>query len=260
MACGTGCKALTARPLTRRQAARVSAELQKLRARMERRLVAGYRRLFASLTEALASCRGDADIVAVWSAFREDRREMLVRYYLALYPAAARLAVPADASKSAEDDLEAYMRQWIEERVGEAIVTIDRSHLEAVRRLYAEAHGDSVVFMDLLRESHLTDAVGARRIAVTETTAGLNQCLERTSRTYAAGRTLYKTWRTTGRINVRETHEMMDGVTIPDTGLFRVPSPSGGIDLMAYPGDQSHGASAGNVINCHCVCFRSFRD
>ena len=238
-----GVKALTARPLTRRQAARAAAGIQRIRARMERWLAAGYSALYAGLRRALASCRSEADIVAVWSAYTEDRR-----------------AVPADTAKSEEEDIDAYMRAWIEERVGEAIGDMSAGQLARIRALYRTAGGDSVAFMDLLREEHVVDAVAARRIAVTETTAGLNQCLERTSRTYAAGRTLYKTWRTTGRLNVRRTHEMMDGVTIPDTELFRVPSPSGGIDLMAYPGDASHGASAGNLVNCHCVCFRSYRE
>lgn len=253
-------KALTARPLTRRQAARAAAGIQRIRARMERRLAAGYSALYAGLRRALASCRSEADIVAVWSAYTEDRRAMLTRYYTVLYPSISEMAVPADTAKSEEEDLDAYMRAWIEERVGEAIGDMSAGQLARIRALYRTAGGDSVAFMDLLREEHVVDAVAARRIAVTETTAGLNQCLERTSRTYAAGRTLYKTWRTTGRLNVRRTHEMMDGVTIPDTELFRVPSPSGGIDLMAYPGDASHGASAGNLVNCHCVCFRSYRE
>jgi hypothetical protein len=271
----TGVKALTARPLSRVQAARLSARIQRVRNRMERWLVRQYASLLSDLEDRLGRAHGDADILDAWTDYQESRREMLTRFYSNLYPEIASFVVDDDTlkawgtgieAKDRQEDLDTAIRAWIEDIVGERITDnghawgYAQSHLSEIRSLYAQAEGDPIRFRDLLRDSGLFGSVASRRIAVTETTAGLNQCLERTSRAYSGGRTLVKTWRTTGSLNVRDTHKMMNGVTIPDDELFEVPTPSGGTDRMAYPGDSSHGASAANIVNCHCVCLRSYRD
>lgn len=82
-------------------------------------------------------------------------------------------------------------------------------------------------------------------IAQTETTA-----------VYGEGREIamkqagvkFKKWLTSGNSNVRATHAEANGQVVAIDEAFEV----GGEQLM-HPGDSSLGASAGNVINCHCV-------
>lgn len=68
-----------------------------------------------------------------------------------------------------------------------------------------------------------------------------------------------KTWITARDHRVRHSHELMQGVTIDSSDLFRVPRPDGGFDLMYSPGDPN--GSPSNVINCRCTMVtRSKRD
>jgi hypothetical protein len=84
-----------------------------------------------------------------------------------------------------------------------------------------------------------------RRIAQTEAMNSMNVAgLEAAE---ALGIPYEKTWSISG-INTRETHEAVDGITLPQGGLFTV----GGYP-MERPMDDRFGAPAGEVINCACT-------
>lgn len=84
-----------------------------------------------------------------------------------------------------------------------------------------------------------------RRIAHTEAMNSMN--IGGHAAAEALGIPYEKTWSISG-INTRETHEAVDGVTLPQGGLFQV----GGYP-MEYPMDERYGAPAGEVINCSCT-------
>lgn len=99
----------------------------------------------------------------------------------------------------------------------------------------------------------------ARRIARTETTGSMNfgQQIERDEIGIEN-----KEWIATldGRTRGanpkdRFNHIGADGQTVVNSGLFVV---SG--QQLAFPGDGSHGASAGNICNCRCVGVSEFGD
>jgi hypothetical protein len=56
-------------------------------------------------------------------------------------------------------------------------------------------------------------------------------------------------WRSSGRRNVRHTHQILNGQEVQGMDLAFV-SPSGA--MMRYPGDRSLGAPASEIINCAC--------
>jgi phage portal protein BeeE len=58
----------------------------------------------------------------------------------------------------------------------------------------------------------------------------------------------WKQWLTSGADNVRPEHRAANGQTVGTNDFFTV-----GGEQLAHPGDP-HG-SAGNIINCHCVCI-----
>ena len=115
---------------------------------------------------------------------------------------------------------------------------------------------DSVDFMNRLMDSGMFDTARARRIAVTETNTAVNESLSRAADEAADGRPMVKTWRTSGRTNVRPSHRVMRDRTIDADELYRVPNRHGGDDLMDYPGDRAHGAGPENFMNCHCKSFK----
>ena len=144
--------------------------------------------------------------------------------------------------------------QWIEDQLGvnvNAMSTYTMSIIDAIRM---QSDGP-VDFMHRLQSSGLFTTARARRIAVTETNSAVNQSIAQSAEETADGREMVKTWRTSGRTNVRDTHRVMADVTIPSEEFYRVPTRKGGIDLMMYPGDRAHGASPENYMNCHCKSF-----
>lgn len=58
-----------------------------------------------------------------------------------------------------------------------------------------------------------------------------------------------KIWMTTDDKRTRHDHWLMDGKEVGEKDFFVLPDGS----LMQYPGDSSHGARAGQVINCRCT-------
>lgn len=85
----------------------------------------------------------------------------------------------------------------------------------------------------------------ARRIASTETgvvyNAGRDEAMQ------SAG-VQYKKWLTSGNANVRATHAAANGQVVAIDEPFEV-----GDSQLMFPGDDSLGAPAEEVINCHCV-------
>ena len=67
----------------------------------------------------------------------------------------------------------------------------------------------------------------------------------------------YKTWLSSHGPNVREGHAMAEDTysdaPIPIDEPFIVPNKDGLNERMMFPGDDSLGASAGNIINCQCI-------
>lgn len=89
----------------------------------------------------------------------------------------------------------------------------------------------------------------ARRIAQTETMIGMADAGAIAAGTLDVGFT--KQWCVSGLGNTRDSHLIMDGVTVAKDEPFEL---EGG--RMMYPHDGSLGASAAEIINCACDVIR----
>lgn len=95
------------------------------------------------------------------------------------------------------------------------------------------------------QKTDLMDAIN--RIAETETTRVFNEAMLRNARKAEkeTGRTAVKTWRTMGDDRVRDTHDFLEGTTIPVNEKF-----------WTYDGDEAFApggfSKASNVVNCRC--------
>ena len=87
-----------------------------------------------------------------------------------------------------------------------------------------------------------------RRIVQTESLTAMSEAADVAIK--SLGIKYSKTWGISGH-NTRPAHVAMDGVTIGQNELFNVDG-----ELMEYPRDSKHGASAANIINCRCYCIR----
>jgi|WetSurMetagenome_2_1015567.scaffolds.fasta_scaffold41335_3 hypothetical protein len=84
-------------------------------------------------------------------------------------------------------------------------------------------------------------------IAQTETTAAVNYGSLTAAKN--AGVPMRKIWRA-GGADSRPAHLAADGQKVATDTMFNV-----GGEMLMFPGDSSHGASAGNVINCRCGMY-----
>lgn len=260
----TGIKASMASDARRR--ALLIRRIRRIRNRLEKTLRQRLADELASQREDLGAVDPN-DLVSLAEVveLHQSRLERIISASLReLYPLIAELVIPDDAikqraqyeTKAVEDELDARINTWMTTMLGIQIRDISSSTLTRVRELALESGGSPELFRRKLEDSGLFGDIRARRIAVTEMTAGINQCQHEAAVLYAPeDETVWKTWTTTGMLNVRETHRQMNGVRIKEDELFEVPNPNGGIDYMEYPGDSTHGASAANIVNCHCLVF-----
>lgn len=253
------------------------------------RILASMRRDF----EALDHVPDDTEIAVIVHRYDERQMEVLRRMYLQVYPSAASMVLPDDTLKAyrrmeakAELSIEQQrILQWIEDQLRVSVTsmsattanllialrnqtlqnrpTFDADELARILGPNAVVLGetdvvsryDSVDFMRRLEDSGMFDTARARRIAITETNTVVNQSLYQAAEDAADGRPMVKTWRTSGRTNVRPSHRVMRDVEIPAEDFYKVPNRHGGYDMMMYPGDRAHGAGPENFMNCHCKSF-----
>lgn len=220
--------------------------------------------------EELGHIPDDAELQAILTRYDVQQERVLQRLFLNLYGPARELVLTPEQSKAVDHRLQVKARHvdeqeltvqqqrllaWIRVNLELSMDSINRTTMQAIEELRRTC-STNTEFFRALQTSGTFDAVRARTIAVTQTNQAINSALSEAADEAADGRPMVKTWRTSGRTNVRDTHRRMAGVTIPADELYQVPRRHGGYDLMDHPSDSSHGASAENIINCHCKSFK----
>lgn len=131
--------------------------------------------------------------------------------------------------------------------------SIRRVYLEDLRRedAYLKSRAEQMSAETILNtykhadEAYYYSADRARKLAEEEANTAFNH-IEFEEAIDVEGVT-HKTWQTAGDNRVRETHDELEGLTIPIEEPFEV-----GGDLMDYPRDMSYGASDAEIVNCRC--------
>ena len=98
-------------------------------------------------------------------------------------------------------------------------------------------------------EGNLVNAVRVARTEVTRVESAAAQDVGQHGE--EVGFDMGKRWFATKDKRTRPSHKAADRAEVRMDELFEIDSPDGP-DLMAYPGDVSHGAGADNVCNCRC--------
>lgn len=145
--------------------------------------------------------------------------------------------------------------QWAQTYLGQRITlmgqTISEWLRETVAELFEEHSSEGVEKLTKMLYDETQERWDAikkwqcRRIAQTEAMNSMNVAGLQAAE--ALGIPYEKTWSISG-INTRESHAAVDGITLPQGGLFTV----GGYP-MERPMDDRYGAPAGEVINCACT-------
>jgi HK97 family phage portal protein len=142
------------------------------------------------------------------------------------------------------------VRRWLDDRANIAIVGTTRTTRELLRESLAEGvkngetHAELVARVrEVFRERYANQG---DTIVRTETVSAYNFGAEEAW--HQSGEVEAKEWVTAGDELVREAHAEADGQVVPLDDLFEVDGES-----LSHPGDHTHGASAGNTINCRCT-------
>lgn len=278
----TGIKAQTEEEPSDKELLRLEQQLSIIRNRYERWLRVKYRVLLKRIRAELIK-KGvptEEDITALEMYYEDQQTSILTRFYETIYPEFGSFIMDDETAKSYAPPKLEIKRQlslgilaWIKETVGVHIRIINGyvPPLDDVRQMAWTSEGDPVKFKEAMDKSQMWSTTGmevrSRRIAVTETTIGMNNSMAKTSERLAMGRKRIKTWHTSGLRNVRDSHRRMNGKTINADDFYEVPVyewvkgtglvDTGAVDLMRYPGDHSIPPHASNVVNCHCfVTYR----
>lgn len=156
-----------------------------------------------------------------------------------------------------------YLNTYLVTRVFEVSKTTARQIVAAIEQ--QRALGKSIdEIRKYLQQEARRQQIRANTIARTETTNAMNKA--QVLALNSSGKEWEKSWRSLRDDRVRAGHVVADnhydlsGRFIDMNDLFDVPLYEKGVRIdqkLAFPGDITNGATAGNVINCRCsLIFR----
>lgn len=131
------------------------------------------------------------------------------------------------------------LKEWV---INTILQYVDEHSNEGVEKIVAEIEGAIRSKWRDVRQWQI------RRIVQTESLTAMSEAADVAIK--SLGIKYSKTWGISGH-NTRPAHVAMDGVTIGQNDLFNVDG-----ELLEFPRDSKHGASASNIINCRCYCIR----
>ena len=209
---------------------------------------------------------GNYDDVALWPRIFENafsEAGYLQDWYSGLYLAAG---LPQCAStvrdlkrkkfdNASSGAFENTLKQYATQRCGSSIISVSGTlRDELIEILNNELTADVNIGIEKLTKHVMKQFAPlatwqVRRIAQTETMIGLAE-----AGSIAAADTgvrFLKEWCISGVGNTRDTHAVMDGVTVAQDEYFELED-----CRMLYPHDNSLNPPAAEIINCACSCIR----
>ena len=154
--------------------------------------------------------------------------------------------------KSVDTDLfyRAQILQWIQNNCAIKISEINETTILQIQRLYAST-SNMIEFRDSVQDlfAGSIEPYRANAIARTETASATNRAsLETVKSTGFEG---WKIWNTISDMDTRDTHAALNGKKVGRDELFSWFGKYGYVQ-MECPGDGTHGAPAGEIVNCRC--------
>lgn len=165
------------------------------------------------------------------------------------------LAGSVDAVASATGLFEQQLKDYAINRAGTEIVSVSGTLKETLQEIIAKEIGTDVnigiekLTTNMRKQFGELNTWQCRRIAQTEMMNALAEAGDETATYLEIPYT--KTWCISGLGNTRESHEVMDGITIASDEVFELKD-----CVMRYPHDTRSDPPAAEIINCACSCIR----
>lgn len=255
--------------LSRAQKVKAYRQMERIRTKYERVVRAQFRGIFSNQMYSLLVLDDptDRDIFQTVESYAPQMKHVLEWTYTNIaediYPMVnanmdgkayrQRMETKAPADPISEDDVFAILiRQWIRKESANKIKGINDTTLAEIRDIF-EASESTIAFRESLQSlySHEIVPVRASMIARTETAAASNRASLETIKSLDSARTEMKTWNTALDAAVRDTHKHLESRSLEVAEPYAWTGASG-YSKMDCPADGSHGAPAGEIINCRC--------
>jgi hypothetical protein len=217
-----------------------------------RRLTARINRIFVSSANAFLT--GEQNAVNRSIEKHTNQLNIIMRkLYISsgsVFSADAITAVEKLEEKGTRQDFWAAFRVWATSQAASQVSKIQNTNRLLMAQLidkgFREGQSKFEIAKQIRNKGLETSRVKAFRIADTETH---NASVFATDKAMEATKVqMNKEWRARF-IRTRQAHAIAsNGKPIPQKALFNV-----GGEMMERPGDSSHGATAKNIVNCHCV-------
>ena len=183
-------------------------------------------------------------------------RDLIVTAGLPMVKASSKmLAGSVDAVSSSIGLFEQQLADYAINRAGAEIVSVSGTLKETLQGIIQkEITEDTNIGIEQLttnmrRQFQELNTWQCRRIAQTEMMNALAEAGDETANYLQIEYT--KTWCISGLGNTRESHEVMDGITVDSDGVFQLKDCT-----MRYPHDTEANPPAAEIINCACSCIR----
>jgi len=255
--------------LSRAQKAKAYRQIERIRTKYERVVRTQFRGIFSNQMYSLLVLDDptEGEIFQTVESYAPQMKHVLEWTYSNIaedvYPMVdanmdgkayrQRLETKSPADPISNDDVFAILiRQWIRSNAASKIKGINDTTLAEIRVLF-ETSDSTVAFRESLQSlySHEIVPVRASTIARTETAAASNRASLETVKSLDSARTEMKTWNTALDAAVRDTHQHLESRSIEISDTYEWTGKSG-FSKMDCPADGSHGAPAGEIINCRC--------
>jgi len=192
--------------------------------------------------------------VAAQSYMHQRGEPALLRHYKQIFKDVYTAAYHQAEDKAARTGLSNFMRAqltFLQARAAIHVSGISQSVADDIRDIVMQGVrqglSNQTIASRLYKQIPEFSRGRAARIARTEThTAAMTAMYE--SVKFRAVPVKTKTWWTANDERVRESHADLHGVTIPFADAFDAATGS-----MLFPGDDSLGAGAADIVNCRCT-------
>lgn len=157
--------------------------------------------------------------------------------------------------KSDLNSWEQALMDWIEQETGNKITlvsgTLENWLIDTITSVMQEYpnYGVEYITQEVMKQWVGVKEWQIRRIVQTESLTAMSEASDVAVKSLNIP--FNKTWGISGN-NTRPAHLAMNGVTVGQKDMFEVNG-----ELLEFPRDTKHGASAGNIINCACFCIRT---
>jgi len=196
-----------------------------------------------------------ATVTALWQETTNETADYMQEFFASGFK---NLRTKAERTEVKQRIIREYIDRYGARQAAQIIRTTERQVRDMVNGGLARGESINEVFKNLTNK--IPAIADQRATVITQTEIHATNQYASQQMAIRSGLRLRKTWDSVNDENTRDfgevghisafNHRVMNGVTVPVSAAFPVPTLTGSVERLLFPGDPK--GSAGNVINCRC--------